>query len=255
VSRTSKLKGRTFLITRTVEGNRIEREKLETNGAKVIELPLIVIGPPSNSAKIDDATRKIQQFDWIVFTSANGVKYFFSKFKAWQKEEIKAKFACVGSETQRELEAQGLKPSIVPSEFLTLKLGEALARLGMKNKRILLARAEEANPEIASLLRNAGAIVVEAPVYRTIPRKIANLKKEEILERVTDLTLTSPSTVRGLITNFSAEELKKRNIRIHCIGPVTAKSAEQADLQLASIARVHTIDGLIDGVLLLSNLP
>ncbi len=244
MTKSSKLKGRRFLITRTVEGNRIEREKLEDLGANVVELPFIEIRPPSNPVKIQEAVKKIQQFDWIVFTSANGVKTFFSKFKEKESEEIKARFACVGSETQRELEAQGFKTSLVPSEFLTLKLGHELSRLGLNGKRVLLARAEEANPEIANVLRNAGAIVVEAPVYSTQARKIENIDMR-ILDQITDITLTSPSTVKALMSNFTAEEIKSRNIKIHSIGPVTAESVKKAGLEVTTIAKEHTIDGLL----------
>ncbi|MDH2902000.1 MAG: uroporphyrinogen-III synthase [archaeon] len=243
------LKGRTFLITRTVEGNKSEKEKLEKLGARVIELPLIEIRPPSNHEKIEKAVRKIGDFDWIVFTSANGVGAFFSKVNGEKrKAEIRAKFACVGSETQKALEAQGFKPSLVPSEFLTLKLGqELLSRFGMKGKRVLLARAEEANREIGRLLRNAGAIVVEAPVYSTATRKIKNLNKK-ILDQITDITLTSPSTVKGLVSNFTPDEIKSKNIRIHCIGPITAESVRKEHLYPNSTASVHTIDGLIDSI-------
>lgn len=246
--RSKNLKGRTFLVTRTLEGNRIESEKLEKLGAKVIELPLIEIRPTSDREKIEEAVKKIGAFDWIVFTSANGVNAFFSKLEENKKKDIKAKFACVGSETQKALEAQGFSPTLVPSEFLTLRLGqELLSKFGMKGKRVLLARAEEANREISNVLRNAEAIVVEAPVYSTVIRKIKNLNRK-ILDHVTDITLTSPTTVKGLVANFAPNEIKSREIRIHCIGPVTAESVRKEHLSPDSIASVHTIDGLIDSI-------
>jgi uroporphyrinogen III methyltransferase/synthase len=243
-------RGRTFLITRTLEGNKVEREKLEKLGAQVIELPLIELQPPSNPKKIDDALRRIGEFDWIVFTSANGVNAFFSRLGERQnRDEIKAKFACVGPETQKELEAHGFKPSLVPSEFLTLRLGEELlSRFGMKGKKVLLARSEEASREISNVLRNAGAIVEEAPVYKVTSRKINNLSRNEILDHITDITLTSPSTVRGLVTNFSVDEIRSRKISVHCIGPITAESLREQGINATSVAAVHTIDGLIDSI-------
>jgi uroporphyrinogen III methyltransferase / synthase len=248
--KTGNLKGRTFLVTRTLEGNRSEKEKLKRLGAKVIELPLIEIGPPSNQEKVDDALRKIVEFDWIIFTSANGVNSFFSRIKdKGQKVEIiKAKFACVGSETQKALEAQGLTPSIVPGEFRTAELGRQLAlRPDIAGKKILLARAEEANREIVTLLLNAGAKIVEVPVYRTLIRRIKNLNNK-ILDQVTDITLTSPSTVRGLVSNFSPDEIRTRKIRIHCIGPITAEALMKEHLVPSSTSTVHTIDGMIESL-------
>jgi|SRR5579863_1103933 len=243
--RKRKFEGRTFLVTRTAEGNKVEREKLEVFGAQVIELPLIEIKAPSNPSKLEDQIKKIEQFDWIVFTSANGVRIFFSKFRDLAKLEG-AKFACVGPETQRALEAFGFKASLVPSEFLTRRLGQELARLGLKGKRVLLARAEEANPEIGEVLREAGAIVVETPVYRTEAKKLDNLNEEFLLQKnITDITLSSPSTVKGLLLNFPPEKFRSTNVKIHCIGPVTADSARKAGLEVVTVAKVHTIDGMI----------
>jgi uroporphyrinogen III methyltransferase/synthase len=246
------LKGRTFLITRTVQGNKVEREKLEKLGANVIELPLIEIGPPSNPRMIKRSVQEIDRFDWIIFTSANGVNSFFSYYRDNEDrgKRIRAKFACVGLETQRALEEKGFAPTFVPSEFLTQKLAQELvSKFPMQGKRVLLPRAEEASQEIATILEKAGALVVEAPVYRTIIRRIENLDKKDILNQVTDITLTSPSTVKGLVTNFSAEEIKLRNIRLHCIGPVTASVLKEEHIVPFTVSNIHTIDGLIDSIL------
>ncbi len=245
------LKGRTFLITRTNEGNKAERKKLEVLGAEIIELPVIEILPPTDQKKINEALNHIDEFDWIVFTSSNGVRAFFQKMDQMKKEKpsIEARFACVGSQTSKTLKKQGFKSTIVPKEFLTSELGrEMTSKFEMSGQRVLLARAEEANAEIATQLVRAGAIVVEAPAYRTATKKIANLHKEEILERVTDITLTSPSTVRGLLLNFSVNEIKSKDIRVHCIGPVTAKTAVESGLDPITTAKVHSLDGLIIGL-------
>lgn len=242
------LKGRTFLITRTDEGNKIERKKLESLGAEVIELPVLEIRPPADQNKINEALDHIEDFDWVVLTSSNGVKAFFQRMEQRKigKERIRARFACVGSQTGKTLEEQGFKPSIVPSEFLTSKLGEEMTtKFNMSDQKVLLARAEEANAKIATQLARAGAIIVEAPTYRTVAEKIANFDKKEILERITDITLTSPSTVRGLLSNLSVSEIKSKNIRVHCIGPVTAKTAVESGLDPVTTAKVHNLDGLI----------
>jgi uroporphyrinogen III methyltransferase/synthase len=245
------LKGRTILITRTKEGNISERTKLKALGARIVELPSIELGPPTDTNPIDAAIKDISTFEWIVFTSASGVKAFFERLESERREKqaIKAEFACVGPQTQKALEAEGFRATVVPREFLTKNLGlELVKRFDLKGKRALLARSEEASPEIAIILRGAGAIVVEAPVYRTMPPKEKKPVRGDLMDEITDITLTSPSTVDGLISNLSAKEVNSRKIRIHCIGPVTASRAMQAGLKVSTTARRHTIDGLIAAI-------
>ena len=243
------LSGRTILITRTDEGNISEREKLENLGATVRELPTIELGPPTDTSLIDKAIKEVSSFDWIVFTSTNGVKTFFARLGVQERGCIKAKFACVGPLTQKAVIAHGFDVSLVPKEFLTKCLGmEMVQKCNLQGAKVLLARSENANPEIALILRNAGAIVVEAPVYKASSLKRIDPIGRELLKEVTDITLTSPSTVDGLLSNFSAEVLNSINVKVHCIGPVTADRAISAGLKVSSTAKVHTIDGLIDTI-------
>lgn len=238
------LLGRTILVTRTEQGNGTERRKLESLGASVVELPTIEIHPPSSWNAIDAAIGRIDEFDWIIFTSANGVKAFFERLELISgKKKVNAKVACVGPSTKAELECNGVEPSFVPSEFLTEKLGEQLSQnFSLEGKRILLARAEVANSGMRKALDKAGAIVIEAPTYRTLPRK--NGRGADVMNGVTDITLTSPSTVDGLLAVVNLEEIASRKIRVHCIGPVTAKRARELGLNVDSTANVHTIEGL-----------
>jgi uroporphyrinogen III methyltransferase / synthase len=242
VSTASKLKGRTVLVTRTSEGNAVERKKLEALGATVVELPAIELGPPSDAEPLEKAIEEISSFDWIVFTSASGVEAFFQRVK--RLDSIRAKFACVGPQTSRALEARGFSASFVPEEFLTKKLGiELTKKFDMRDKKVIMARSENANPEICMILREAGAIVVEAPVYRTIPSR--QHAHSGMLDEITDITLASPSAVDGLISNFSSDEINSRKIRVYCIGPVTTERAIHCGLRVTGTAKEHTIDGLI----------
>ncbi len=236
---------RKILITRSAEGNVSERTKLESLGAQVVELPSIEIAPPSSWDAVDAAISHIEEFDWIVFTSANGVRSFFNRARPSRNlKSIGAHFACVGPATSIALKQEGVEPSFMPEEFLTESLGEELARkYPLRGKKILLSRAEIAGSKIVEILRKAGALVVEAPAYRTIPKKA---EVERLLDGVTDITLTSPSTVDGLVLVVSAREIEERRIAVHCIGPVTAKHATELGLRVDSTARVHTIDGLVE---------
>jgi uroporphyrinogen III methyltransferase / synthase len=251
------LSGRAFLITRTSEGNALERKILESLGAKVVGLPSISIGPPTSWKKMDNAISKLDQFDWVVFTSASGVKIFFERIKRndpqllgrlrKQDREKLPRFACVGPSTKHALEGLGLRCFLQPKEFTTMNLGKELARrMNVKGKKILLARAEVANKQITRILRDSGATVSEVSVYRTITQS-KNLPPN-FLEKITDITLTSPSTVRGLLRSVGAAEINSKKILIHCIGPVTARCAKKRGLNIENVAKVHTMDGLVNTI-------
>lgn len=242
------LSGRIFLITRSSEGNVIEKKELESYGAKVVELPSIEILPPSSWKKLDEALSRLEQFDWVVFTSANGVKMLFRRLKQMNPKllsklkKVGPKFACVGPATRQALKVMGFRSSLQPKEFLTEKLGMELANT-VGGKKILLARAEVANEQLPKILRASGADVTEAPTYRTGIRSI-NLDPA-VLDEITDVTLTSPSTVKGLLKSVSAKAIISRGVRVHCIGPVTAKSAKANGLKVDTVAKINTIDGLV----------
>jgi uroporphyrinogen-III synthase len=253
------LEGRMVLVTRTSEGNAVEKEKLSGLGARVVELDAIKIAPPSSWSKLDGAIQKVKAYDWDVFTSANGVRLFFrrcaerlgEKFLAkWKEDKSNPRFACVGPSTKSALEELGFECSFEPKEFLTSSLGRELAVLiGNSKSTVLLARAERANSEIALKLRDSGARVEEVPVYRTIPLKSrSRMITEETLDRLTDITLTSPSAVEGLVNSVGAARIKRRQIRISCIGPVTAKAAMEKGLKVETVAKTHTIDGLLEAM-------
>lgn len=254
------LSNRTVLITRTAEGNKVEREKLEQLGATVVELATIRTAPPSSWKKMDDAIKRLGEFDWIVFTSAKGVRIFFDRcsrkgrkkfYQALKENRLDwPKFACVGPSTRQALENLGYVCAVEPDEFLTERLGKELAKfITPSHNQVLLARAEEASKSINLALNESGAKIFEAPVYRTIPIRRKRRLSVAKLEKVTDITLTSPSTVRGLLGSVATNVILSRSIFVHCIGPVTAKAAKGKGLRVSSVAKNHTIDGLIVSML------
>jgi uroporphyrinogen III methyltransferase / synthase len=240
------LKGRTVLIARTEEGNALEGQKLRSLGASVVEFPVIAIEPPSDLEAIRKALSEISNFDWIVFTSANGVRAFFEVVRG-HEHKIRARFACVGPETQKALEAKGFEASFVPKKYLTTELGrEMIKDFDLKGKKVLLARAEKANKEIALILLSAGATIVEAPVYRTTPR--SHIDCAPSLVGITDITLTSPSAAEALVSSIGPEIIISNKTIVHCIGPVTAERAQKLGLKVDTTASVHTIDGLVEAL-------
>lgn len=249
----SSLAGKVFLITRTSEGNIVERKLLESYGARVRDFPAISISSPSSLKKLDDAISTLEKFDWIVFTSSNGVEMFFERLERKRgnlisslKLKMKPRFACVGPSTLRALTKLGLRCSALPNKYLTAELGRVLAKMNIAGKNILLARAEISNKEIVRIIRRSGAYLTEVAVYRTVS---GNRRRPPDLGDVTDLTLTSPSTLDGLLLSIKAEDINTRGIRVHCIGPVTAKHARLHNLKISTVASTHTIDGLINTIL------
>ncbi|MHB8567599.1 MAG: uroporphyrinogen-III synthase [Nitrososphaerales archaeon] len=222
-------------------------KKLKSLGASVVEFASIKIGRPSSVKKLDSAISRTEEFDWIVFTSANGVKFFFERCaeKHKLKKQLHAKFACVGPSTRSALEELGFKSSFQPKGFLTARLGSELAdHFNVAGARILLARAEKASSEITSILESAGAIVEEVPTYRTLPIRRSRLP-DNVLATLTDITLTSPSTVESLAKIVDFKRVNSLSVSVHCIGPVTARKAKELGLKVTTMARTHTIDGLL----------
>lgn len=246
------LSGRTILITRTKEGNASEAGKLERLGAHVLEVTSIEIGTPSSWGKFDDALTRIGDYDWIIFTSANGVKTFFERYSAKKKklDELKGKnFACVGPSTRKALEEIGFYCSFQPERFLTSALASELAStFKLAGSRILLARAEKASADIVTILQKEGVQVDDVPVYKTITPKQSKRLSSSTLSKITDVTLTSPSTVEGFVQLVTPEKLSALKARVHCIGPVTAKRAREMGLNVTTIAKTHSIDGMIDEI-------
>lgn len=245
------LSGRIFLVTRTKEGNAEERPLLEKYGAKVVDYPTIVISPPSSMDKMNYAISNFEKFDWVVFTSANGVKLFFKRFGKKRanffnepRNKKSIRFGCVGPSTKYALERLGFRCSAMPKGYLTEELGKLLTKKSIAGMRIMLARAEVANKSISKILRDSGALVTEVPVYRTVSKS----PNAPIPVNVTDATLTSPSTVDGLSQAFKKQNIVSSQIRFHCIGPVTAERAREFGFNVHTVARLHTIDGLINDI-------
>ena len=250
------LAGRTILITRTREGNVFQKRQLDELGAKVVELNTIEISSPSSWEKLDRAISILEEFDWVIFTSANGVNLFFQRCHELGRQEFlenvksggrNLKFACVGPATRLALDSLGFKSAFEPHEFLTRELATELLKFIGSNEKILLARAERANKEMTRIIEKSGAQIFEAPVYSTISREAT--VSTELLDCITDITLTSPSTVDGLLKSVSVGDITSRRIHVHCIGPVTARSAKVRGLEIHSVSRIHTLDGLAESII------
>jgi uroporphyrinogen III methyltransferase/synthase len=244
--------GQRVLVTRTREQASVLSARLRALGAEAIELPTIRIEPPDDWLPLDRELDSLA-YDWIVFTSVNGVSSFWDRLgKAGLDARALhgVKLAAIGPATAAELSARGLRPDLVPGRYLA----EAVAaELGdVQGQRLLLPRADIARPALANLLRDAGAEVVEVAVYRTVRPEIDAHAVHEMLDGISVATFTSSSTVHNLeaMVHDAGLDLADalQSATVACIGPITAATARERGLTVDVVADTYTIDGLVDAL-------
>ncbi|MCX7622377.1 MAG: hydroxymethylbilane synthase [Thermomicrobium sp.] len=249
----SPLEGRHVLVVRPA-GQAMELvERLRQLGAEVIVHPLVAIVPPDDWGTIDPVLRDLRRFDWVVFTSANGVRMLLDRL-AMLDIPIGvlggAQLAAIGPATARSLETRGLCVALVPERYVAEAVAEALVARGIRGQRVLLARAADARDVLPARLREAGAEVTVLPIYRTVPLPLAEEVRAELHAGGIDwVLLTASSTVRSLVAAFGDPRRFHPRVRFAAIGPVTAATAAELGLGVAAIAERHTIEGLIEALL------
>jgi uroporphyrinogen III methyltransferase/synthase len=224
---------------------------LRALGADVIELPTIRIEPPTDLRAFAELVQDAHAYDWIVFTSPNGVNAFFDLFyKLYDdaREIGAARIAAIGPATAQRLKEFHMHVDLQPEEFVAESLVREFRKEGgIENLRILLARAEKARDLLPRELSALGAIVDEGFAYRTVPETRDDIgARRRLLEEGADLiTFTSSSTVE----NFLALGLPwPANMQVASIGPVTSKTARESGLEVAIEARRHDIPGLVEAI-------
>lgn len=246
------LQGKRVLITRPQSQAESLAEQLRALGAVPLMLPAIAILPPDDWRPVDDAIRSLEQFDWVVFTSVNGVRAFAGRMvEAGVPLGVLAqrKLAAIGPATARVLQEVCRAPDVIPEQFLSDAIPDALGEV--KGLHILLPRADIARKEMAHELRRRGAHVVEIAVYR-VQSEVGEAREQIATMPVPDLiTLTSPSTVRSLAKML--EEAGRTSwletVPLICIGPITADAVRELGYQPARVATEHTTQGLIQAIL------
>jgi uroporphyrinogen III methyltransferase / synthase len=248
------LYGLRVLVTRARDQASALSALLREQGAEPVECPVIEIQPPADSAALDEALTRLASYDWLVFTSANGVAAFFQRLSHLNLDVRALKgvrLAAIGPATAAGLERFGLRLDYVPEVYV----GEAVAQ-GLKDmvqgKRVLLPRAETVRPVLAEELQRSGAEVDQVVAYRTVtatslPGEILAMLEEKKIDVV---TFTSASTVEGLmgaLKGTSQVELLS-GVTVACIGPITAEAAEAKGLQVDVRSEEHTIPGLVDAI-------
>ena len=248
--------GQRVVVTRTREqASELSRQLLEL-GAEVLEIPTIKIEPPNEKNDLKDALMGLHEYDWVVFTSPNGVTTFFDYFfKAFDdlRDIGGVKIAAVGPATAAKLKELHLKVDAMPEEYVSSKVAKALTDYeSIENLRILLMRAEVANLELPLELEKLGGIVDDVASYRTVPEtEDLNGAAAKMLEGGADwITFTSASTVENFHARFQLPDLVKRfpKMKIASIGPETTKAIKALGLEPTTEAKPHNIAGILKAI-------
>ena len=237
--------GKNILITRAQSQASKLSEKLARLGANCIESPAIkIVEPTDNYSTVDAAIDRIKSYDYLIFTSENGVNKFFNRLKLKNCDSRSlhnAKIAAIGSKTAQTLSNYGLIADFVPTEFKAEALVELL-KDKVDNKKILIPRAEEAREILPDELKAHGANVDIAAVYKTI----SAVENKIDLDDIDLVTFTSSSTVKNLLKSVDVEALKR--IKTAAIGPVTAATLKEFGITADIVANEYTIDGLVNAI-------
>lgn len=238
--------GKRVIVTRAKEQAGQLSEPLRSLGADAVEFPVIETVPAADFAPLDRAICSLEAYDWIIFTSVNGVRYFLERLDASPRDwrHLRARLCAIGPATRRALEALHLKVDLMPERYVAESLVEAFSNQELAGKRILLPRAAVARDLVPSALRARGAQVDVVEAYRTVLPESSRKLAEEIFASKADwVTFTSSSTVRHFMELAGRDVLK--GVRIASIGPVTSQTARQLGLEVHAEASEHTIAGLI----------
>lgn len=245
-----------IVVTRTREqASQLSRQLLE-RGADVLEIPTIKIIPPKDNNDLKNALLALHEYDWVVFTSPNGVTTFFGYFfKGFDdlRDIGGVRIAAVGPATAAKLKELHLKVDLMPDEYVASKIVDAFIKYEtIENLRILLMRAEVANRELPMALEELGAIVDDVACYQTVPEtEDTNGAAARMLEQGADwITFTSSSTVENFHARFNVPGLIARfpQLKLASIGPETTKALKALNLDPTLEARRHTIDGLVEAI-------
>ena len=245
------LSGKRIVVTRTRKQASVLSNKLRSFGAQVIELPTIRIEPPTDLREFAELVQDAHIYDWIVFTSANGVEAFFEIFfKLYDdaREIGGARIAAIGPATAQRVKEFHFHVDLQPDEFIAEAVAKEFRKQSsIENARILVVRAEKARDVLPKELSAAGAIVDEAFAYRTVPetRDTTGARRQLAKEGADLITFTSSSTVE----NFLALGLPwPKGMQIASIGPITSKTARDHGLEIDIEAHLHDIDGLVEAI-------
>jgi uroporphyrinogen III methyltransferase/synthase len=244
--------GKRIVVTRAKGQAEALSARLSALGADVVELPTIEIRPAADYGPLDRAIAALSCYDWLIFTSANGVRFFMERLdrSTTDLRAIHAKICAIGPATRAAVEALHLKVDLMGKEYVAEGLLEAFAAHDLAGKRVLLPRAAVARDLVPAELARRGAQVDVVEAYRTvIPDEAAERVREMFAaaRRPDCITFTSSSTVQNFVSAASVMSLD--GVRVASLGPITSNTARSLGIAVSVEAHPFTIDGLVDAIL------
>jgi uroporphyrinogen III methyltransferase/synthase len=250
--------GKRVLVTRAVEQSESLAQALRERGAHTVELPMIRIEPPLDSAPLKAAVAQLRSYHWIVFTSQNGVRFFFDELRAQGGDSRQlgaCRVAAIGPSTAEALAPHGIRCDLVPESFRGEALAESMLREhahDMQTLRVLLPRAAVARDVLPETLRAAGAHVDVVHAYRTEGASEETVQRlRGLLERreLDVISFTASSTVEHTLAALGDTRRDLlRGLTLASIGPITTQTAEAHGLTVDLTADTYTIEGLVSAL-------
>jgi len=240
------------VLTRDEPGNAAWRRRLETHGLAIYELPCIVTAAADLTPNIEDTLSHIRDFNWLVFTSAAGVRYFLELMSGLGlplRALTGAWIAAVGVQTADAIRSLGLPVTFTPSRGTAATLAQELKRV--KSRRILFLRTSIGADEPIAILRGRSADVTDLPVYQTRPREdpdpgFYQLVRDRDISR---LVFASPSAVQGFGLRLATEPVVlelAHELPVVAIGPTTAAAAEAAGFRQLHVAEQPSVSAILE---------
>ena len=246
--------GKNIVVTRDNVGNADFAAKIISRCGNPVEFATIKIKPLTETNDFLRMLAKVTEYDWIIFTSGNGVTIFFKALQDLGKDARvfgSTKIAAIGGKTAAKLSEFGVKADFIPGVFTSKELGRQLtACTNLRGKKVLLLRSKIASNELVELLTGAGAVVQDVAVYTAVEQKseCAWLVEEISKGRIDWLTFASPSSVNGFFEQIRSDLVNSANVKVASIGPVTSERLKTLGVRIDVIAADHTLDGLLDAI-------
>lgn len=247
--------GKRVLVTRARSQASELSEQINELGGEAYEFPLIKMVEPQALPQLDTELKQLSSYDWVMFTSPNGVQFFFKRLRELKIDirTLTGKIAAVGPKTASMLEERGLTVDVLPGEFLAEGLVESLKSELQPGSKVLLPRADIARETLPRELRTLGMEVTEVDTYDTVIDAQNIGETVSLLEEkaIHIITFTSSSTVKNFVEALKEYDLNEllQGVKIACIGPITADTAKRAGLQVDIMASEYTIEGLVNSLI------
>jgi uroporphyrinogen III methyltransferase/synthase len=251
---TQPLFGKAIVTTRDEKGNAEMTIKIVARGGRPVEFATQAIVPLTNRNEFLQVLAGLAGYDWVVFTSPNGVTVFFEALRALARDARALgmlKVAVLGAKTAESLERYGVRADFVPSVFTGAELGRQLmAYTNLHGKVILLLRSDLASDELPDLLDQAGAKVSDIPIYTAAKQDTDSGPLSQRIQQgaIHWITFASPSSVRAFFEQIPPTAVCSSSTKVASIGPVTSRQLSELGVRIDAEATEHTIDGLLDTI-------